>query len=171
MRLYSGQVPAVAQDLLKTLIKEESLEITPENVPEVEEDIQSVLREFIRLDRELSDQARELIAERGRGSIGREKRKIAKQKGLDVFEDPVGYIISQLIETFFHSHFVEEVYGTDNDLRRLMAPVLRGHMEVQEELDLEVRDKIKNLEEGSQAWDIEYQKAMGNLKRVKKLED
>lgn len=168
MRLYSGQIPSVAQDILQVL-DEEDLEIIPENIPEVDQDIQSVLREYIRLDRELTDRARERSS--GRGSIGREKRKLAKTKGVSIFEDPVGYIIDQLIETFFHSHFVEEVFSADRVLRRKISPVLKGYMNVQEELDLEVRDKIKNLEEGSASWDIEYQKAMGNLKRIKKLED
>lgn len=171
MRLYSGQVAVVAQDLLKTLMDGEDLEVLGENIPEVEEDIQSVLREYIRLDREISDKARDLAAQKSNTSIGREKRRMAKNMGVSIAEDPVGYIIDQLIETFFHSHFVEEVFADDNDLRRQMSPVLKKHMSVQEELDLEVRNKIKNLEEGSAAWDIEYQRAMGNLKRTKKLED
>ena len=171
MRLYSGQVAIVAQDLLKTLMEAEDLEILGENIPEVEEDIQSVLKEYIRLDREISDKAREASGQRSNTSIGREKRRLAKAMGVSIVEDAVGYIIDQLIETFFHSHFVEEVFAADNDLRRKMAPVLKKHMAVQEELDVEVRDKIKNLEEGSAAWDIEYQRAMGNLKRSKKLEE
>lgn len=170
MRLYTGQVPAVAEDLLRNLLKGEFLEVLPENQEEVEQDIQSVLREYIRLDRELVEGARDQIAQRGRGSIGREKRHLAKMMGLSIADDPVGYITDQLIETFFHSHFVEEVFGADHDLRRCMTPILRGHMEVQQELDREVRDKIKNLEEGSAAWEIEYQKVMGSLKRTKKLE-
>jgi hypothetical protein len=43
-------------------------------------------------------------------------------------------------------------------------------MEQESEVHKEVRSKIKNLEEGSAAWDIEYQKVMERLKRTKKLE-
>lgn len=171
MRLYSGQVAVVAQDILKTLLNDEDLEVLDENISEVEEDIQSVLKEFIRLDREITEKARDAAAERGNSSIGREKRRLSKQMGVSIAEDPIGFIVDQLIETFFHSHFVEEVFAADNDLRRQMSPVLRRHMSVQEELDSEVRDKIKNLEEGSAAWEIEYQRALGNLKRTKKLEE
>ncbi len=170
MRLYSGQVPAVAQELLRALMEGEDLEVEDQNIPEVEEDIQSVLKEFIRLDREIGDQARNEIARRGSGSVGRERRKIAKQKGLSVVDDPIGYIIEQLIETFLHSHFVEEVYSGDNAFRRKLKPLLERHMSVQQELDVEVRNKIKNLEEGSAAWEIEYEKVMGNLKRTKNLD-
>lgn len=172
MRLYTGQIELVARDLLKVLMENEDLEVSGENEPEVQKDIESVLREFIRLDRELTGKARDKIAERGgRGSIGREKRKLAKRMGVDIVDDPVGYIIEQTIETFFHSNFVDEVYSLDRQMRKRMSPVLKKHMSVEEELDEEVRDKIKNLEEGSAAWDIEYQKAMGNLKRVRRLQD
>jgi hypothetical protein len=35
---------------------------------------------------------------------------------------------------------------------------------VDEAIDQEVRDRIKNLEEGSQAWDLEYQKVLEQVK-------
>lgn len=170
MRLYSGQVKMVASDLLEVLVEENDLEVSSENMPEVEKDIESVLNEYIRLDRELVDQAREAISRGARGGIGKQKRELAREKGLDIVDDPVGYIINQLIETFFHSNFVDEVYALDRQMRRKMAPVLKDYMSVDEELDEEVRDKIKNLEEGSKSWEVEYEKVMGNLKRDKNLE-
>ncbi len=170
MRLYSGQVETVSRELLEVMTEEDDLEVTPENMPEVEKDIESVLREYIRLDRELVNEAKDAISRGARGSIGKVKAKLADEKGLDIVDDPVGYIVNQLIETFFHSNFVDEVYALDRQMRSKMAPILKRHMSVEEELDEEVRDKIKNLEEGSQSWDIEYQKVMENLKRDKNLE-
>jgi uncharacterized protein len=172
MRLYGGQVAVIAEEILRTLIRAGDLEIASEDVPEVELDIQSVLREYIRMDRELTERAKDYVAKSGGGgsNIGREKRKLAKEKGFEVGEEAVGYIIDQLIETFFHSQFVEEVYAADIDLRRKMAPILRRHMSMDEELDREVRDKIKNLEEGSASWEIEYERVLSNLKRTKKID-
>lgn len=170
MRLYSGQVTPVARELLEVLVEAEDLEVTNKNMPEVEKDIESVLNEYIRLDRELVEQARDEISRGTRGSIGKVKADLAKEKGLSIVDDPVGYIINQIIETFFHSNFVDEVYALDRDMRKKMSPVLKEHMSVDEELDEEVRDKIKNLEEGSKAWEVEYEKVMGNLKRDKNLE-
>lgn len=169
MRLYGGQVPIIAEEILRALLRASELEVTPENVPEVELDIQSVMREFIRLDREITSKARETQSQFG-GSLGRAKRQLAKEKGVEIGEDAGGYIITQLIETFLHSNFVEEVYAEDHEIRKRIKPILRRYMETEEQLDVEVRDKIKNIEEGSAAWDIEYQRAMGNLKRNKNLE-
>ena len=169
MRLYSGQVALVAEEILRVLLKAEEIEVAPEDVPEVELDIQSVLKEYIRIDRLITSEARDRSAEFG-GSLGRAKRQLAKEKGVEIGEDAPGYMINQLIETFMHSNFVEEIYGEDHDLRKRILPVLKRHMNMEEKLDREVRQKIKNLEEGSQSWDIEYQKVMGGLKRNKKLE-
>ncbi len=169
MRLYKGQVNLVANEIAKKLTDEGDLEVEPANVREVELDIQSVLKEYIRLDRDLSKQARDIQSAEG-GSFGRHRSKLARQKGVDLFEDPMGYIIDQLIDIFFHSHFVNEVFSADRTLRKKIKPILEEYMTVQEELDEEARDKIKNLEEGSREWEVEYEKVMGRLKRNKNLE-
>ena len=172
MRLYGGQVPVIAEEILRVLTRTNGLEVTEENMPEVELDIQSVLREYIRLDRELTDKARETVRKSdAQLSIGRAKRQLARDKNVQIGEEAVGYIITQLIEAFLHSNFVEEVFDEDNDLRKKIKPILRRHMSMDEQLDREVRDKIKNIEEGSASWDIEYQKVMENIARTKKLAD
>lgn len=171
MRLYGGQVPVIAEEILRVLTRTNGLEVMEENMPEVELDIQSVLREYIRLDRELTDKARDNARKSdGEMSIGRAKRQLARDKNVQVGEEAIGYIITQLIEAFLHSQFVEEVFDEDNDLRKKIKPILHRHMSMDEQLDREVRDKIKNMEEGSASWDIEYQKVMENIQRTKKLD-
>lgn len=169
MRLYKGQVAAVAQEIAKELTDSGDLEVEPANVSEVQMDIESVLKEYIRLDRELSTEARDIQSAEG-GSFGRIRSRLARRKNVDIVDDPIGYIIDQLIDIFFHSHFVNEVFAGDRDMRKKMKPILEKYMTVQEELDEEVRDKIKNLEEGSRDWEVEYEKVMKRLKRTKNLE-
>jgi hypothetical protein len=169
MRLYKGQVPLVAEEITRTLTRAGDLEVEVANVAEVEMDIQSVLNEYIRLDRELNSSAREIQSQNG-GSFGRIKARLAKKKGVDIQDDPIGYIVNQIIDIFFHSRFVEEVFADDRALRKKLKPILEKYMEVQEQLDSEVRDKIKNLEEGSRDWEVEYEKAMARVKRSKNLE-
>lgn len=171
MRLFHGQVPVIAEEIIRTLLRNEELEVVDENVDEAQLDVESVLREFIRMDRELTDRAREMVARSGgQTSIGRVKRQLAKEKHFKVGDEAIDYVIDQLIETFLYSHFVEEVFAEDHEIRKRLAPIIRKYTQMEEELDKEVRDKIKNIEEGSQTWDIEYQKVMDNLKRKKNLE-
>ena len=169
MRLFSGQVSIIAEEMLRALLKHEDLEIN--NEVEVQLDIESVLREFIRIDREITERARELSAESGgQIPIGRIKRQLAKEKRVRIGDESIGYIVDQLIETFLHSNFVEEVWAEDIALRGRLKPILTKHMEIEELLDTEVRNKIKNIKEGGQTWDIEYQRVMENLKQKKNLE-
>lgn len=169
MRLYRGQVSLVAKELVDALVEEGDLEVEDQNINEVQLDVESVLKEFIRLDRELSNQAKDIQAAEG-GSFGRHKSRLAKKKGVDLVDDPIGYIIDQCIDIFFHSNFVNEVFSGDRTLRLRMKPILEKHMSKEEQLDEEVRDRIKNLEEGTKDWDVEYEKVMNKLKQNQNLE-
>lgn len=169
MRLYRGQVSLVTNELVEALVEEGDLEVEEENIPEVKLDVESVLKEYIRLDRELSNKAKDAQAAEGGGFSGH-KSRLAEKKGVNLVDDPIGYIIDQCIDMFFHSNFVNEVFSGDRTLRLRMKPILEKHMSKEEKLDEEVRDKIKNLEEGTKDWDVEYQKVMQKLKRNKNLD-
>ena len=55
------------------------------------------------------------------------------------------------------------------EICRLAREVLIKNTQVDDELDVEVRKKIKNLSEGSVAWDIKYQQVLEDLRRRKGL--
>ena len=48
--------------------------------------------------------------------------------------------------------------------------VLQKYMTLDEEIEEEVRKRLKNLEEGSSAWDIEYKKMLLKMKSKYQLE-
>ena len=54
MRLYPGKVSAIAKDMVDVLSASGDIEVLPEMVSEVVLDIESVLREYIRADREVT---------------------------------------------------------------------------------------------------------------------
>lgn len=172
MKLYQGRIPQIAKDILEALTREEDIEVLPEEAPEVELDISSVLKEYIRVDRDITDKARDLIASRDLpyNQLSKIKGQLAAERGFGLNDDAVDYITSQIIEVLLHTVHVEEVYAEDHELRRKMRPVLRRHMEVDTELDHEVRRRIKNLQEGTSTWETEYQKVMEDLKRTRKLD-
>ena len=57
------------------------------------------------------------------------------------------------------------MFADDPTLRRLIKDVLKRHMGVDEELDAEVRQRIKNLEEGTATWELEYSRVMDQIKQ------
>lgn len=171
MRLFSGKVPALAHDLVVALTGDGTIEVKAEEIHEVELDVESVLKEYIRAEREITDRARDVIATQKRDytELKKIKAQIARERGFQIDEDAIEYLTSQLIEALIHSRHVEEVFGMDNELNLLITPVLRKHLAADEELDNEVRRRIKNLQEGTSAWDIQYGKIKEELQRTRKL--
>jgi hypothetical protein len=166
MRLYSGKIPTIAAEIVRTLADAGDIEVA--DAKEAELDVVSVLKEYVRVDRELTDKAKDLVERRGlpTSQFNKLKRQMAEEKEFGLGEDALTWICTQLVETFMHSANVDEVFADDAILRRKVKDVLRKHMSVDEELDAEVRQRIKNLEEGTAAWELEYNRVMDQI-RVK----
>jgi uncharacterized protein len=169
MKLYAGKIPTLANQLVKELVSQNMIEV--EAVNEVELDLAAVMREYLRIEHEISDRAKEVMERRGlsQENFARTKREVARERGFPL-DDPLAYLLDQIIETLMHSANVSEVFGEDHDLRRVMKPVFQKLLAAEEELDQEVRNRIKNLQEGTQSWENEYQRALAQLKRQKGFE-
>jgi hypothetical protein len=169
MRLYSGKITPIAEELVRALTTAGDIEV--ESADEVRLDVEAVLKEYVRREREISEQAKNRIEARGLPStqLGKLKAQIAKESGFATGEDTLPYLIEQILEMLFHSQNVTEVFAEDGELRKRITPVLRKHMDVEEDLDREVRARIKNLDEGTAAFEIEYQKVLEQMKRKKGL--
>ncbi len=169
MRLYIGKVQAISDEVIKSLMTDGDLEV--DSAEEARLDIESVLKEYVRRDREVGEEAKNRMESRGLGysQLGKVKAQVAKEKGIQTGEDTLPYLIEQILEMLFHSQHVIEIFADDTDLRKKMAPILRKHMDVDDQLDVEVRGRIKNLEEGTAAFDIEYAKVMEQMRRKKGL--
>ncbi len=166
MRLFNSRIPHIIQDLLRRLTEQELIEILPASVEEVELDIESVLKEYLRSERALTEEAKDIAHQRGLDYSEHKKikRVLAGKRQFGLYDESVGYIANQLIETLLHTRHVEEIFGDDNELRAAIAPVLKLHMSDEDPLDAEVRKRIRNLQEGTQDWDIRYQQVMQRLR-------
>lgn len=171
MRLYAAKVPVIAGELIRSLMDAGDIEVS--NKPEVELDVGAVLKEYIRVDRELTDKAKDVMEQRKLtyGQFGKIKRALAEEKDFGLGEEGLSWICTQLLETFMHSANVEEVYADDATLRKHIKDVLKKHMAVDAELDAEVRQRIKNLEEGTATWELEYNRVMDQIKQKHGLKE
>ena len=169
MKLFTGKVGIISAEITKKLVDEGDLET--DSPGEVELDVQAVLKEYIRTDRDLTETAKDICEKKGMSfsSYPKIKRKLAEQRRFITGDEAVDYIMEQLIRTFMNSQFVEEIFSEDHELKRKMRTVLKHHTEIEDEIDEETRAKIKNLEEGTKDWEIEYAKAMAQVKRRRGL--
>ncbi len=167
MRLYPAKIPTIATEIVRRLVDVNDIETAQPK--EVQEDIASVLRMYLDNDRQVTDKAKELMQARGLGQqeFNRMKRQVADQRGFKIGDDMLDYVLDQIVEMLMHSGHVDEVYAEDVELRRKMAPILKQHMAVDEELDRETRAHIKHVEEGTRTWEIEYRRVMEDIKRRK----
>jgi hypothetical protein len=170
MRLYSGKIPTIAAEIVKVLVDAGDVAVVDRG--EAEMDAQAVLKEYLRLDREITEKTKDILQKRGLPyeQFGKVKRTLAHEKAMGLGEEGLEWMTNQMIESFMQSPHVEEIFAEDGVLRKRMADVLKKHMLVDEELDEEVRRKIKNLEEGTATWEIEYNKVLDQMKRNRGLD-
>ena len=169
MRLYKGKNPMIAEAIIKQLVEDGDLETLTK--AEAQLDIEAVLNEYVRQERQVVDEAKSLMEQRGLpySQLGKMKSMVARERGLSVGDEMLPYVLEQLLTILFHSQNIEEIYAEDHVLRRKITTIMKRHLENEGELDAEVRSKIKNLQEGTATFEIEYQRQMDELKRKKRL--
>lgn len=177
MRIYRGKIPNIAREIVDVLSRDGSIEVARDDEARplsaaVQGDIEAVLHEYLRLDQEISESAKDRLEQRklDHSHFAKVRRAVAKEKGFGLGDDALDYVLNQINETLFYSKNVDEVFAEDHELRKKMADIFRKHLEVDEELDKEVRRRIRNLVEGTEAWDIEYERVLKQLKRTRGLE-
>lgn len=173
MKIYRGRVEPAAKEIVESLIKENFIEVSAEEVAEVQKDLESVLGEYSRMEREITERAKDMVSKQGLdySSMGKIRRQLAAEKAFALDDEGLTYIVQQMIEIMFSSNHVSEVFAEDHDINRVIVPILRKHMAVEEEIEREARQKIKHLQEseGGMNWEIEYNRVKADLERLKKL--
>ena len=170
MRLYSGKIPAVGTEIVKALV--DAGDIAVADRAEAEMDVQAVLKEYLRVDREITEKAKDMLQKRSLPyeQFGKVKRALAGEKGFGLGEEGLDWMTTQMIESFMQSPHIDEIFVDDSVLRKRMTDILKKHMQVDEELDEEVRRRIKNLQEGTSTWEVEYSKVLDQIKRNRGLD-
>ncbi|HLV21979.1 MAG TPA: DUF507 family protein [Polyangiaceae bacterium] len=169
MRLHSARVPQVAAEMVNSLV--EGGDIETDSKAEVQADVESVLNQYIRDEQDVTEKARQLLASRGMAAteLSRMRRLVADDRGIKVGDDAVDYLLDQLVEMLMHSNNVEEIYAEDVELRRKLREPLRAQAAAEQQLQAEVRGRLKHVQEGTSVWEVEYRRMMEDIKRRKGL--
>jgi len=165
MRLFASKIPHITEAVTRALVDSGDLEINDRE--EFKRDIESILREYLRKDREITEAAKDFLEARGLpySDLYRTKRTIAEREDFAIGDESVQWITNQLLELFMRSAFVEEIYAEDNKLRRNIKDVLRRNMQADDDLDREVKRHLKHLQEGTSTFEVEYQRQLEAIKR------
>lgn len=171
MRLYASKIPVIIDGVISNLIDTNEIEVTDRN--EFKQDVESVLKEYLRKNREITERSKDLMEARGLpySELFRIKRQMAEEQDFGLGDESVTWIVNQMLELFMASNFVEEVFADDSTIRRKLREVLRRHMQADADLDREVRKHLKNLSEGTESFEIEYQRKLDAIRRKHGLND
>src|SRR5580700_11495307 len=165
MRLYSGKVPAIATEVVRALLA--SNDIEAERPKEVEADVTAVLNQYLADEREVNERAKDVIERTGKpqSEYQRVRKLVAEEKGIQVGDEALDYLLDQVVEMLMHSGNVDEVYVADVELRRKMAAVFKKHMAADSKVDDEVRAQLKHVKEGTRQWEVEYARVLDQVRR------
>ena len=165
MRLYASKIPTIVDGLVKALVHSGDIEVAHHN--EFKADVDSILREYLRMSRELTERAKDQLESRGLdySQLHRIRRQIAESMDFGTGEEGIKWIANQLIELFMQSQWVDEIYSEDALMRRKIQEVLHRNMQADEDLDREVRSHLKHLAEGTESFEIEYEKKLEAVRR------
>jgi hypothetical protein len=169
MWLHKSRIAPIAAEMVKNLTAGERIET--EAPREVALDLESVLGQYLQDESSVNERAKDLMAARGMPTteLGRVKKELAKQKGIQIGEDAIDYLLDQLLEMLMHSQNVDEVYAEDFELRKVMREPLRREYASTSDVEQEVRGQLKHVQEGSALWEVEYQRMLEDVKRRKGL--
>lgn len=165
MRLYASKVPMIALDIVRVLTADKDIEAS--NPREVEANVEAVLKEYLRMERNLTERAKDRVEAVGGGreDVQKVKRLLAEQSNMGLGSEGISYLVNQILAMLMQSTNVDEIFSEDDDIRRKCKKVLERHMAADDEVDQEVRNKIKNLQEGTKTWEVEYARVLDQVKR------
>ncbi len=171
MRLYPKVIPTIAREVVQTLMGDGDIEVETLRIADAEMDMAAIMREYLAAEERVNQATKEALERRGydQSKFNQVKREMADVRGFKMGDEGIEYVIQQMMEFLLISRNVEEVYSEDPVLRKKIFSIFKKHLDVDEELDREARNRLKHLQEGTPAWDIEYQKTMDQLRRARGL--
>ncbi|ATB27161.1 DUF507 family protein [Melittangium boletus] len=171
MRLYPKVIPIISREVVQRLMQDGDVEVEQMRVADAEMDLSAIMREYLANEERVNQATREALERRGYdySKFNQVKREMADVRGFKMGDEGIEYVINQMIEFLLISRNVEEVFAADNVLRQKIHQHMKRHLDVDEEIDKEARARLRHLQEGTSAFDIEYNKTVEQIRRARGL--
>ncbi len=171
MRFYPKLIPTIAKEIVADLTSKGHIEVAADSLADAREDFASIMREYQTQEESLTESAKAMLIRRDwpRSKLAEAKQIVAAQRRLPMGDDGLDYVIEQMLEFLLISNNIEEVYAPDNILRRRIVLIMRRYQKIDDEVEQEVRARLKHLEEGTSDWEIQYKRVKETIRRNKGL--
>lgn len=171
MRIYRKVIPKIAKDVVRSLLASRAIEVEDGHRDEAELDVAGTLVDYMNdLDR-LNTDAHETLQRHNLPAemLGRVKKTIAESRKIVTGEEARDHVVARMIDGLFDSKHIQEVFAEDNELRKVIDEAMNKYIGVDEELDREVRGRLKNLREGTSEWEVEYGRLIDQMRHAKSV--
>ena len=171
MRVYPKLVPIIAREVIQRLTQDSDIEVEPIRAADAELDLAAIMREYLANEERVNQATREALERRGYdfSKFNQVKREMADVRGFKLGDEGIEFLINQMLEFLLISRNVEEVFSDDNVMRPKVLQVMKKHLDIDEDIDREARGRLKHLQEGTSAYEIEYQKVLEQIRRARGL--
>lgn len=171
MRLYGKLVTTIARDIVARLVQDKDIEVEPNRLSDAEMDLSAIMREHLASEERVNQATREALERRGldHSRFSQVKQEMADVRGFKLGDEGIENLINQMLEFLLISRNVEEVFSEDHVLRLKVHQTMKKHLQVEDDIDKEARSRLRHLQDGTQAFEVEYQKIAEQIRRSRGL--
>jgi hypothetical protein len=171
MRLYPKVIPIISREVVQRLMQDGDIEVETMRIADAEMDLSAIMREYLAAEERVNQATREALERRGYdfAKFNQVKREMADVRGFKMGDEGIEYCINQMLEFLLISRNVEEVFSADNVMRSKIFQSMKKHLDVDDEIDREARTRLKHLQEGTSAFEVEYNKTVEQIRRARGL--
>lgn len=172
MKIYRKVIPKIAKDVVRSLLANRAIDIEEGHRDEAELDVAGAIVTYLNELDQLKSDAQETLQRHNLGPemFNRVRNQLASNRNLALGAESEEQLIDRIIEILFDSRHIEEIYAEDNELRKMVQTAMTKYVGVDEELDREVRSRLKNLREGTSEWEVEYGRLIEQMRQSKAAE-
>ena len=172
MKIFRKKISPIAEEIVNTLSRDEDIEILGSLHGTVVKDISQFLEGYVRAEQSLTEEARVVLDEQALpfNQINKVKALLAKERNFKLGDEAMEVLADKIIRYFFTEDSIDEVFSEDVTMRKKIFDIFRKHLEVEDDIDREVRARIKNIPETSRIFRIEYEKVLREVKRKRGLD-
>ncbi len=169
MKIYRRVIPKIAKDVIRSLLAGRAIEVEDGHRDEAELDVAAVFVDYLNEVDKLKNDAQDALQRHHLPPemLGRVKRTMAETRKVVLGDGAFEHVLERVIQSLFSSRHIEEVFAEDLELRKVVQHAIQKYLGVDEELDREVRGRLKNLREGTSEWEVEYGRLIEQMRGAK----
>lgn len=171
MKIYRKKIGPIADEIVNTLVRDGDIEILGSLHNAVTRDISGFIDTYVKGETAITDSAKAFLEQKSLSSTQLHKVKniLAREKDFKLGDEALEYLADKIIRYFMTEEAIDEVYSEDVEMRKKIFDIFRRHLDMDDDIDREVRSRLKNIPENSLIFKIEYDKVMREVKRKRGL--